>query len=70
MSVDNASSNLPDSKRSAMDGMYWVMFMSSIAGWRMHPGYQKEGSSPPPSMSDSARLADEMLAEYKKRFGE
>jgi len=53
-----------------IDGLYWAMFMSSIAGWRMHPGYQREGSAPPPSVSDSARLADEMLDEYKKRFRE
>lgn len=43
----------------------WDMIFSAIAGFQYHPGNPVENRMPP---VESARLADELLAERDKRW--
>lgn len=44
----------------------WDLYFSSLCAWRMHPGYQREGTIVP-SLEECAELADEMVALKNRR---
>lgn len=47
----------------------WDFYFASLAGWLLHPGYQKDGTVKP-SLSEIALLADRMLEFRNRRMAE
>jgi hypothetical protein len=44
------------------------LYFSTIIGWSLHPGYQREGSKPL-TIQEAGKLASEMMEERKKWVG-
>ncbi len=50
-----------------MDDLTWDLYFCSLAGWTLHPGYKRPGTSSLTIM-DCAQLADQMLLERRRRW--
>lgn len=46
----------------------WDVYFASLAGWLLHPGYQRPGTAIP-TIEDVAELADQMMEERNGRMG-
>lgn len=45
----------------------WDMFFSEVAGWSIHPGFNRENAKQP-TLEECAEMADEMMALRRKRL--
>lgn len=45
---------------------YWAMFFANLVAMQEHPGFEGQGRS----IAECAEMADEMMEELCRRFGE
>lgn len=45
----------------------WAMFFATVKSFQYHPGHNREGSAKPLTTAECARVADDMMDEYKQR---
>ena len=60
-----AGLKLPNSEK---DQAVWDMFFAEVAGWSIHPGFNRENAKQP-TISECADMADEMLRVRNERRG-
>lgn len=45
----------------------WDSYFAEVTGWTHHPGYYRENATKP-TLAECAKIADEMLAERRRRM--
>lgn len=48
----------------------WALYYMTIMGWQYHPGYKKDEKARQIDIGQAAEVADTMLLEHNRRWGQ